>query len=321
MTVASEFLDLVVESIVPVSETAMRFRFVSPDGAELPPFSAGAHVTIFLNTGRQKLRNAYTLSGPVDDRFGYSITVQREENGRGGSRYLHEHVRPGDPMRIRAPLNYFPVNHLARRHVFIAGGIGITPFLTMIPEAIGRGAGFELHYAFRSIGQAPYAEMLKERYGENIHLWDSGAGKRMDLSTILSRQPAGSQVYVCGPARLVEAVEAVTEAIGWPHSRFEAERFHVASDGAAFAVRLASTGEAIQVGAHQTLLDALEESGHPVDYMCRVGFCGRCRLGVHAGAGKLLHNDQTLSAAERESGDCIIPCVSRYEGADLTIDI
>lgn len=321
MSLATEFLDLVVDSIEQVSATARRFRFVHPEGHELPPFSPGAHVTLFLDTPEGRLRNAYTLSGPVDDRLGYSVTVQREEAGRGGSRFLHDRVRPGDPIRLRAPLNYFPINHLARHHVFIAGGIGITPFLSMIAEVAAHGTGFELHYAFRSPDHAPYAEVLRARYGQNIHLWDSSQGNRMDLHAILACQHAGAQLYTCGPLRLIDAVEDTAAAIGWPRSHVQSERFRAVTDGAPFAVRLASNGETVRVGAHQSLLDALEESGHPVDYMCRVGHCGRCCVGAHPGRGQLIHNDQTLTEDEHAANDCIIPCVSRYRGEDLTLDL
>ena len=173
-----------VTEIEEVAPATKRLRLQPADGGCLPQFSAGAHITVALGDNDAALRNPYTLSGSSQDRAAYDITVLRAENSRGGSAFLHERVALGHELSISAPINLFPINALARRHVMIAGGIGITPFLPMTEHLIDLSQKFELHYAMRRDGAAPYEKLLRSRLGQRLHVYRSDMGERIDLEPI-----------------------------------------------------------------------------------------------------------------------------------------
>ncbi|PZU83917.1 MAG: ferredoxin--NADP(+) reductase [Shinella sp.] len=287
----------------------------------LPRYSPGAHITLHLRDGDLVRRNSYTLIGPAEAAHQYRIAVQLQNAGRGGSRFIHERLAVGERVAVAHPLNLFSLHRLASRHIFVAGGIGITPFMTLIPEAIRQNKPFELHYAFRRKEAAAFATDLKERYAGRTRTYEGARGQRIDLIRLMEGQPAGTHIYVCGPSSLVDAASHIVAEGVWPRSRFHFERFKANFSGPAFSARLRSTGETISVGNEQSLLDCLEDAGHRLPYMCRTGFCGRCKMGVEATGGKIVHNDQVMDEEERNTGRCIIPCVSRFEGAELILEL
>ena len=309
-----------VTEIEEVAPATKRLRLQPADGGCLPQFSAGAHITVALGDNDAALRNPYTLSGSSQDRAAYDITVLRAENSRGGSAFLHERVALGHELSISAPINLFPINALARRHVMIAGGIGITPFLPMTEHLIDLSQKFELHYAMRRDGAAPYEKLLRSRLGQRLHVYRSDMGERIDLETLLEGQPLGTHLYVCGPERLIDAAIDTGRALGWPGENIHFERFAGPPPGDPFAVRLAKSNRAITVGPHQTLLEALESAGVEPPSLCRGGACGQCEVPVIEADGELLHYDHFLSEEARSGGRSIMTCVSRFKGRALVLD-
>jgi ferredoxin-NADP reductase len=217
-------------------------------------------------------------------------------------------------------MNLFPINFLARRHLLIAGGIGITPFLSMTEQMGDLGQNFELHYAMTRSGAAPYAAELQSRLGRRFHRYCSDQGERIDLERLLEGQPLGTHLYVCGPERLINATIAMATGLGWPSENIHFERFAGPPPGDPFTVRLAKSGQTIKVGQHQTLLEALERAGVEPPSLCRGGACGQCELPVIAADGELLHYDHFLSEEARAGGRAIMTCVSRLKGRELVLD-
>jgi dimethylamine monooxygenase subunit B len=308
-----------VTEVAPLSPLVTRFRFEHPEGAALPLFSGGAHVMVEMPDGDILRRNAYSLISDPLDSSGYEIAVRREEAGRGGSRFMHQKVVAGDHLHISAPLNLFALDLRARKHLLIAGGIGITPFLAQIRQLSRLQLPFELHYAARSRAEAAGLRLLPDL--PQIHLHLSEEGSRLDLGALLAGQPLGTHVYTCGPEGLIAAVTQTAVRLGWPKTAQHAEAFLAPPSGAAFEVTLARSGRQIAVGPHQSLLEALEAAEVPMEWSCRGGACGRCETGVVSCHGRIEHHDHWLSDAEKAKQAKIMPCVSRFAGDTLTLDL
>ncbi|MDS9469536.1 PDR/VanB family oxidoreductase [Paracoccus sp. MBLB3053] len=297
----------------PVSPRITRFRFEHPEGRSLPVFSGGAHVMVTMRDGEVLRRNAYSLISDPQDSSGYEIAVQREDQGRGGSNFLHEKAQPGMMLQIGAPVNLFGLNLTARKHLMIAGGVGITPFLSQLHEVVRLHAPFELHLAIRSRNELP---ALAIPDAAQVHVSDEGS--RMNLTEILSTQPLGTHLYVCGSARMIEGVLTEASALGWPKDALHSEEFLAPAPGVPFEVNCARSDKTLTVGAHQSLLEALEAAGIDTPWLCRGGACGQCETDILACDGEIEHHDHWLDPAEHCSK--IMPCVSRFRGALLTID-
>ena len=313
-------LNVRVESVTPVNELVTRFRFVSRDGAPLPAFSGGAHTVVEMDDHGTRRMNPYSLMSDPEDTSGYEISVRRDDQGRGGSLYMHRHVVPGMEMVISHPVNLFPLDTRARKHLMFAGGIGITPFLAQIAQLSHFGGRFELHYSARSRALGAYMDRLTAAHPDRVHCYFDDQGQQVDLARVLAMQPIGTHLYVCGPKGMINWVLTTAEAMGWPKLALHSEEFIAPGTGLPFQVELATSGKTIAVGPTQSLLEAMEAAGVDAPYLCRGGACGQCETLVHKCDGKILHRDHWLSPEEQASGQKIMPCVSRFEGKTLVID-
>lgn len=312
-------LCLKVVEVEQLSPLVKRFRFEDPRGADLPVFSGGAHLTVEMPEGETIRRNSYSLISDPYDGSGYEIAVRREDKGRGGSLYMHTKVAEGDEITVSVPSNLFQLDLRARKHVLIAGGIGITPFLSQLRQLDMEQKPYELHYAARSREEAAGIKLLPQ--AAHIHVHISEEGSRMDLGAILDGQPLGTHVYTCGPEGLIAAVADQAARLGWPKASVHSEAFTAPPPGEPFEVVIASTGETVHVKADQSLLEALEAAKVEIEYSCRGGGCGRCQTKVTACDGRILHNDHWLSEDERAAQKDIMPCMSRFKGTRLELDL
>lgn len=311
-----------VAEVERVADEIKRFRLVDVTGASLPPFSAGSHVVVTMHDGNGRVwKNPYSLISPPSDTSGYEISVLRCASSRGGSVFMHERVAPGTELEISDPVNLFPVVGLGRKHILVAGGIGITPFLAMMKDLTARGADFELHYKVRSPARGAFCDALRQQYGERIHIYRSDQGETLPLETILSGQPLGTHMYVCGPAAMINWALHVGRAAGWPVENLHSEKFTAPPSGNAFTVKLARTGRDIMVGPQQSILEALEQNGIDAPCLCRGGACGQCETRVLSAEGGLQHNDHYLTEEEKASEEKVMICVSRVKGSSLTLDL
>jgi ferredoxin-NADP reductase len=309
-----------VAEVVPVNELVTRFRFVALDGSDLPAFSGGAHTVVEMDDHGTRRLNPYSIMSDPADRSGYEISVRRDDAGRGGSLYMHRHVRPGMTMTLSHPVNLFPLDSRAKKHLMIAGGIGITPFLAQIAQLSQFGGRFELHYAARSRALGAYMDRLTSAHPNQVHCYFDDQGQTIDLARILAMQPIGTHLYVCGPKGMIAWVLSTAEAMGWPKLALHSEEFLAPGTGLPFEVQLAASGRTITVGTTQSLLEAMEAAGVDAPYLCRGGACGQCETNVHKCDGTILHRDHWLSPEEQASNQKIMPCVSRFEGRTLVID-
>lgn len=312
-------LNLQVTEIEQLSPMIKRFRFEDPTGAPLPVFSGGAHITVEMPAGDVLRRNSYSLISDPYDGSGYEIAVRREDQGRGGSLYMHTRVGTGDLLTVSRPANLFQLDLRARKHVLIGGGIGITPFLSQLKQLAAEQKPFELHYCVRTRQDAAALGLLPD--SDDVHLHISEEGSRMNLAAILDGQPLGTHVYTCGPDGLIQAVGAQAADLGWPISAVHSEAFSAPPPGEAFDVTVKSSGATVHVKADQSLLEALEAAQIDVNYSCRGGACGRCETAVTACDGTIEHNDHWLGPDERAAQTKIMPCMSRFKGARLELDL
>ena len=313
-------LQVRVAEVVEVNELIKRFRFVARDGSELPAFSGGAHTVVEMDDHGVRRLNPYSLMSDPEDRSGYEISVRRDDQGRGGSLFMHRHVTPGLEMTLSYPVNLFPLDTRAKKHLMIAGGIGITPFLAQIAQLTHFGGRFELHYAARNRSLGAYMDRLTAAHPDRMHCYFDEEKQVIDLHRVLSMQPIGTHLYVCGPKGMITWVLSTAESMGWPKLALHHEEFLAPGTGLPFEVQLAASGKTITVGTTQSLLEAMEAAGVDAPYLCRGGACGQCETAVVRCDGHIHHHDHWLSDDEKASQSKIMPCVSRFEGKSLVLD-
>jgi ferredoxin-NADP reductase len=310
-----------VAAVDTVASNIKRFRLEAVSGEQMPLFSGGSHVVVTTRDGDTVYRNPYSLMGSPTDGRSYHISVLRTENSRGGSRFLHEGVQVGATMTISHPINLFPIDQRGRKHILIAGGIGITPFIAMAEQLSAERRNFELHYGVRDDNRAAYAQELRARYGRRVHVYRDNAGEMLPLDDILDHQPLGTHLYVCGPLGMIEWVQGTATRSGWPRENLHSEQFAIPMGGAAFTVSLARSGKTITVGDHESILEAAEAAGVDAPYLCRGGACGQCETAVVLADGRLDHFDHYLTEEERAAESKIMICVSRFKGRELVLDL
>jgi ferredoxin-NADP reductase len=313
-------LNVRVAEVVEVNALIKRFRFVNRDGSPMPAFSGGSHTVVEMDDSGTRRLNPYSLMSDPEDRAGYEISVRRDDAGRGGSLYMHNHVKPGMEMVISYPVNLFALDSRARKHLMIAGGIGITPFLAQMAQLSHLGGKFELHYSARSKPLGAYMDRLTTAHPGRVHCYFDDEQQTIDLGRTLSMQPLGTHLYVCGPKGMINWVLSTAEKMGWPAHALHHEEFLAPGTGKPFEVELALSKKTISVGTAQSLLEAMEAAGVDAPYLCRGGACGQCETNVLRCEGQLLHRDHWLTPEDHAAGQKIMPCVSRFEGKTLVID-
>ena len=310
-----------VTDVVEVNALVKRFRFEPIDGSLLPTFSGGAHTVIEMDDHGTRRLNPYSLMSSPTNRNAYTISVRRDDEGRGGSLFMHNHVKPGMEMVLSNPVNLFSLDLRARKHLMIAGGIGITPFLAQIKQLSAAHMGnFELHYSVRTPSLGSYVDELTAQHPNRTHIYYDDQKQAIDIDGLLDGQPLGTHIYVCGPKGMIEWVRGKAAEAGWPAEAIHYEEFLAPEPGKEFDVELAVSGKSITVGETQSLLEAVEAAGIDAPYLCRGGACGMCETNVVEADGTFIHNDHWLDDEEHASGKKIMPCVSRFEGKKLVLE-
>lgn len=299
---------LVVRSKRALTHNVVRLRLEDPQGAVLPPFEAGAHLDLAFGG----MKRSYSITSPPDRATHYEIAVLRVEGGRGGSAYIHDRLSIGDEILADGPFNTFGLIGRPRHVAFIAGGIGITPFVTMTRACIHAGATFELHYVART--RADHLPLQMPEAGAVFKYTSRepgapGRGTRaLDIRAVLERTPPGTHVYACGPQRMLDAVRSIAHELGWSGHRVHVEGFGPAphEGDRPLQVQLALSGVSLRVEPGTSILQAMLDNGVWANYACRRGECGSCY--VEVSQGDVDHRDVCLSDAQRLAGMC--PCVS-----------
>ena len=313
-------LVLTVRAKKEIADGVFLFELRAPDGATLPPFTPGSHITVTAPSGQKR---RYSLCNDAAEPDRYLIAVKQESSGRGGSLSFTRDIKEGDAITIEPPANEFEMaKSEPKSFVFIAGGIGITPIRAMILHCIRHGRhNFKLYNFTRT----PEAMAFREEFGASefagkviLHHDNGDPEQAYDLWPVLEEQ-RGAHLYCCGPRGLMDAVRDMTGH--WPDSAVHFEDFVGASapraDDKRFEVKLAKSGKSYEVAAGVSILDTLRRQGHVLASSCESGTCGTCRTRFTEGEAD--HRDLVLS--EREKKSEIMICVSRSKSPTLTLDL
>jgi vanillate O-demethylase ferredoxin subunit len=289
-----------------------------PEPGELPPFSAGAHIDLTLGNG---LIRSYSLVNPQGERHRYVIAVQKDRASRGGSKWVHENLRPGDLVTAGGPRNNFALNEGADSSLLIAGGIGITPILCMIERLSFLKKRWELIYCARKRAETAFVERLSS-YGERVrfNFDEEPGGAMLDIAQAVRAAPSNAHLYCCGPLPMLAAFEAATVEL--PRERVHVEYFSAKEPPAVqggFTVVLAKSGREFVVAPGKTILDTLLDAGLDVAYSCMEGVCGTCETKVLEGTPE--HRDLILTEAERAAGKVMMICCSGSKSERLVLDL
>lgn len=311
-----------VKRITYEAENINSYELVAPRGGDLVPFSAGSHIDLHLSNG---MIRSYSLVNDQREPNRYLIAVNKDAASRGGSKFIHDAVRVGDIITISHPRNNFALHEDASHSVLIAGGIGITPLLSMIRRLETLGRSWELYYAARTRFSAAFLNELNT-LRPNVHLnlhvnFDQEqAGRMFELDAVLKKVASDAHVYCCGPIPMLEAFEAAT--VSRPPANVHVEYFKAkekpASEGG-FEVKLARTERTISVQAGKTILDALLDAGITANYACAEGVCGTCETRVIEGIPD--HRDLFLSKEEQAENKTIMICCSGSKSSTLVLDL
>lgn len=318
------------EPTFPVRVVAMRYEGVDVlsvelqklDGAPLPPVEPGAHLDLFLRNG---ISRSYSLSDFSPN--SYRLTIARDAKSRGGSTFVHDLMRVGEVVQVSAPRNNFPLVPDAPFSLFIAGGIGVTPFIPMVRQLNERGRPWCLHYSVRTRERAALlieiAALAAAGAGECLPNFDEELGGQMlDLAQILRDAPPGTHAYCCGPIGMLDAYRTAAQAAGLDPEHIHYEYFSSdvapAADGG-FTVECRRSAKSVFVMPGETILDAVTGIGIDVPSSCLEGICGSCETRVISGVPD--HRDMILSSAERECGTKMMICCSGSKTKSLVLDL
>jgi len=307
-----------VVSRIDVATDVVRFDLMPPEGFLFPAWTPGAHIEVAIEAEGERFVRHYSLMGNPTDSQVWTICVQFEHGGRGGSRALHERVRTGDTLEVRRLANHFPFVE-APSYIFVAGGIGITPIVPLAWEAARTGAPVRLIQTVRS--EDRLVDVSDWPILEGVSLEKVISPSPTPLPVLLGEIAPGTAVMACGPGGLLDALADFSRGKDWS---FHCERFIApattgSDENQVFTVTLAQSGRTLEVPADSSLLDVLLEHGVPIEYSCKEGICSSCETPVLE--GEVDHRDHVLDEDERAQNNCMMVCVSRAKGKCLLLDL
>ena len=313
-------LDLLVRRLTWEAEGVLSVELVHPDGKPLPAWRPGAHLDLHLGGHLRQ----YSLCSDAQDPSYYRVGVLNEVSSRGGSRYVHTRLRPGDTVRTVGPRNNFALEEAAE-YRFVAGGIGVTPLVAMVREAVRAGRRWRLVHGGRTRASMAFGAELEALAGQSDRVTFTPQDElgHIDLDAALADLPADALVYCCGPEPLLSAVREKCAAIGC-EDRLRIERFAApeprpAAAASAFEVECSRSGLTVAVDEETSILQAVEQAGVDVPSSCRDGICGTCETRVLEGDPE--HRDWLLSDAEHAESRTMMICVSRCASQRLVLDL
>lgn len=317
-----QLINTKVVSIKEVAKNIKSFVFEPLSGEELPPFTSGAHINIHLPSGKVR---SYSLVNPSYEKNRYQIAVKLETNGIGGSKEMHETIRVGDQLKISAPKNNFVLYENVQKYILIAGGIGITPLISMAHKLVELDKHFEFHICAKEKAMIPFQyELQNWSFAPNIEIHlDQGNKSSMDIAKVLAEPDDNALIYVCGPVGFNNWIKKEGLNQGWNQDQIKEEIFSMTSadflETKPFEIILNKTGKSILVEKDASIIDALLMNNIKVDYTCLQGTCGTCIAPVLE--GEIDHRDAVLSEAEKMTGNKMCLCVSRAKQDKIVLDI
>lgn len=315
-------IDVVVASKRELAENIVGLELVAAEGAALPAFTAGSHIDVRL---KNDMIRQYSLCNDPSETHRYCLGVLKEADGRGGSAAVHA-LREGATLKISPPRNNFELDEDARHSLLLAGGIGITPILSMAQTLHANDKGFALHYCARTPSKMAFREWLETcdfSARVNLHFDDGPAEQKFNIEALREKPDSGTHLYVCGPTGFMEAVLAAA-GDAWPASALHREYFSADAqseegEDRPFRIKVESTGDIVDVPADRTIVEVLGDIGIEIPTSCEQGICGTCVTPVLQGTPD--HRDLVLTDEEHAENDQMTPCCSRALTDLLVLDL
>lgn len=315
----SPWINMTIAAREAVATDIVALELQSTDGTPLPAYEAGAHLDVYIQSG---LIRQYSLAGDPADGTKYRLGILLDPNSRGGSAAIHARFKTGATIRVGRPRNNFPLDASAAHTILFAGGIGITPMLSMAYSLDVAGASWEMHYCGRTPDRLAFMDELA-RFGDKAHVHvDIGPmDQQLDTNAVMAKIAADRHIYVCGPSGFMDFIVRSAEEKGWTKDNIHLERFgaEVNTDGAPFTVVAKKSGKTFDVQPGETIVQKLEENGVPVQVSCQSGVCGTCLTRVLEGMPD--HRDLVQTGFEKASNERITLCCSRSKTKTLVLDI
>ncbi len=314
----TDTIDATIQEISDLTGRIKSIRLAPLPGKTLPIAPPGAHIQMQLPDGITRDYSLVSFDGEAGQPDSYTLAVQLEPEGQGGSRYMHQ-LAVGDRVSFAPPKNGFPLEIAPA--VFLAGGIGVTPLISMAAALKAENQPFTFHYTGRSASVMAYAAEVRACFNAVLHC-DDDPQTALDLAALVQTITPEQHLYLCGPRGMIEAAKTAAEQAGIPPERIHFELFDSAaaeSGDTAFELEISSSGEVFTIPPDKTIVQVLEAAGVDVMYDCQRGDCGICQVDVISGTPD--HRDVVLSETERDSGKVMQICVSRAKSPRLVLDI
>jgi vanillate O-demethylase ferredoxin subunit len=287
---------------------------------DLPRFTPGSHIDVHLPSGRVR---QYSLCNAPDGR--YRIAVKPEPDGRGGSLEVHQVLTVGAEVTISTPRNNFEL-YPADRYILVAGGIGLTPLLSMAHHLWNSAVPFTLHICAATDDAVPFGgELHTLPFADviSVHVDASPGRTSLDPATVFAGVDPETALYVCGPGGFMDWITEQAAAQGLPRDAIHRESFSAPvldiTGSRPFDVVLARSGTTLHVPADRQILDVLAEHNVEVPWSCSQGVCGTCITPVLS--GEIEHRDAVLSPEAKALGTCMALCVSRAKDSKVVLDL
>jgi cytochrome P450/ferredoxin-NADP reductase len=305
-----------------VAKNIICLELTPHNGTAFPPYDAGAHISLQLPNGHTR---QYSLTGaPEPER--YRIAILKTADSLGGSQWLHQHASAGDVLQFSPPRNFFPLlEHNGHVYLF-AGGIGLTPLLSMAWALHRAQRNFTLHIYVRSTDHLPFRDDLQQwPFQQQVVVHehkqaDNNTPQTLNIEPLI-HTPANAALYVCGPQGFMETVTVQACNAGIAAQSVYREHFsaEIDPDGDALTLIARRSGKTLQVPANTTILSALTDAGIAVETSCENGVCGSCLTNVLEGTPE--HRDMVQTDSEKSSNRQIAVCCSRSQSSTLVLDI
>lgn len=314
-------VSLKINRIVKEADGISSFEFVHPEGVDLPPFKAGAHLHVHLGPD---LTRQYSLCNDPTETHRYVVAVLKDENGRGGSRAMHETLQEGGLASVSGPDNHFPLaGREAKSHLLLAGGIGVTPMMAMMEELEAADKPYTLHYCTRSREKTAFLDRLDKRIADGkvvLHHDGGDPSKGLDIPDLITQYKVGTHVYACGPSGFMKAFNDNVGA--WPPHAVHTEYFAAAErdedwEDKPFQIKLGHDGALLDVPADKSIVDILRAHGRDVETSCEEGYCGTCITRYLEGDPE--HRDTVLD--DSDQAKYVMVCCARSNGPVLVLDM
>lgn len=320
--VSRQSIEVVVSKKTMEAEDICSLELVDPSGLALPRFTPGSHIDVHVAGGHVR---QYSLCNDPDETGRYVIGVLRDPNSRGGSQAVHDTISVGDRLTIGVPRNQFPLEN-ASDTLFFAGGIGVTPILSMVRRLSRTSARFAVHYCARSPEKAAFAGVLERMLPQNrltLHFDNGPTDQLLDVHAVLGGTSRDTHLYICGPQGFIDMIVSAAREFGWPPERVHVEYFkaeaQTAKGDTSFNIQLSKSGVTYTVPVGVSAASVLIAAGHDLPVSCESGFCGTCLTRVLDGIPD--HRDTFLTDEERNANDRFTPCCSRAHSQSLLIEL